>query len=73
MASAASMLQCSLTGGSLSSVAICLFVISCASVTDLPLSHSVAKDDDAIAEPQPNVLNLDSVMTPLTLQEMQQT
>jgi hypothetical protein len=30
----------------------------------MPLIISVASDDDAIAEPQPNVLNLASVMTP---------
>jgi len=29
----------------------------------LPLTHSVASDDDAIAEPQPKVLNLASSMT----------
>ena len=37
-----------------------LFLIVEASSTVLPLSHSVASDDDAIAEPQPNVLNLAS-------------
>ena len=37
-----------------------------ASSIDFPLSHSVAKEDDAIAEPQPNVLNLASVIFPET-------
>jgi hypothetical protein len=33
----------------------------------IPLTHSVASDDDAIAEPQPKVLNLASSMTPCSL------
>jgi len=38
-------------------------LIERASSTVLPLTHSVASDEDAIAEPQPNVLNLASSMT----------
>src|SRR5438477_7598651 len=40
------------------------FLIVSASSTLFPLIHSVASDDDAIAEPQPNVLNFASSMTP---------
>jgi hypothetical protein len=35
-------------------------------LTDFPLIHSVANELDAMAEPQPNVLNLASVMFPLS-------
>ena len=39
----------------------------CASSTFLPLIHSVASDEDAIAEPHPNVLNLAStIVSPST-------
>lgn len=41
-----------------------VFRIFNASSTFLPTTHSVASDDDAIAEPQPNVLNFASWMTP---------
>ena len=37
-----------------------------ASSTVLPLSHSVARLDDAMALPHPNVLNLASSMTPVS-------
>ncbi len=33
----------------------------------IPFTHSVASDDDAIAEPQPNVLNFASSMIPASL------
>ena len=33
----------------------------------MPLTHSVASDDEAMAEPQPKVLNLASSMTPSSL------
>ena len=36
----------------------------CASSSDLPFTHSVTSDDEAIAEPQPKVLNLASSMMP---------
>ena len=36
------------------------------SLTDFPLIHSVANELDAIAEPHPKVLNLASVMFPLS-------
>ena len=41
-----------------------VFLISSASSTVLPCSHSVASDELAIALPQPNVLNFASSMTP---------
>lgn len=59
-------LQCSLTGGSLRCPAMSVFLIFKLSSTDRPLSHSVATLLDAIADPHPNVLNLDSVMTPFS-------
>ena len=34
--------------------------------TDFPLIHSVANDDDAIADPHPKVLNLASIIFPLS-------
>ena len=42
-----------------------VFLIASASSTVLPLSHSVARLELAIAEPQPNVLNFASSMTPV--------
>jgi hypothetical protein len=33
--------------------------------TVLPFNHSVARDEEAIAEPQPKVLNLASLITPV--------
>src|SRR5690606_23962331 len=57
MASSANTEQWIFTGGRFSSSAIWLFFSSAASSTLLPLIHSVASDDDAMAEPQPNVLN----------------
>ena len=35
-------------------------------LTSLPLTHSVARELDAIAEPQPNVLNLASIIFPFS-------
>lgn len=35
-------------------------------LTLCPLIHSVASDDEAIAEPQPNVLNLASIILPFS-------
>ena len=54
-ASSASIEQCSFTGGSLRCLAMSLFLIEPHSSSVLPLSHSVAYDELAIAEPQPNV------------------
>ena len=34
--------------------------------TDFPLIHSVANDDDAIADPHPKVLNFASIIFPLS-------
>lgn len=58
--------QCNLTGGNLNSLAISLFLIEPASSIVLPLTHSVAKELDAMADPQPNVLNLASIMRPFS-------
>ena len=44
-----------------------VFLISEASVNDLPFTHSVSKELDAIAEPQPYVLNLASSIIPSSL------
>ena len=33
----------------------------------IPLTHSVASDEDAMADPHPNVLNLASSMMPVSL------
>ena len=55
IASSASMEQWSLMGGSERYWAISVFLMASASSTVLPLTHSVASDDDAMAEPQPNV------------------
>jgi hypothetical protein len=64
IASSASTEQWIFTGGRLSSSAMSVFLIVSASSTVLPLSHSVASDELAIAEPQPKVLNFASSMTP---------
>ena len=50
--------------GSASSSAICVFRIDAAWSTVLPFTHSVTSDDEAIAEPQPSVLNFASSMMP---------
>ena len=67
MASSASTEQWILTGGRLSSSTICVFLTVMAWSTVMPLIHSVASDDEAMAEPQPKVLNLASSMTPAWL------
>jgi hypothetical protein len=41
-----------------------VFLIVSASSIVLPFTHSVTSDDDAIAEPQPKVLNLASSISP---------
>ena len=58
--------QCSLTGGNESSLAMSLFLILAAESRSLPLIHSVAREEEAMAEPQPNVLNLASTILPLS-------
>ncbi len=40
-----------------------VFEIARASSMVLPFTHSVAREEEAIAEPQPKVLNLASSMT----------
>jgi hypothetical protein len=44
-----------------------VFLISIAWSTVIPFTHSVARDEDAIADPQPKVLNLASSITPPSL------
>ena len=64
MASSARTEQCIFTGGSPSRAsATALLVRFQASSTVLPFTSSVAMLDDAMAEAQPKVLNLMSVMT----------
>lgn len=58
--------QCNLTGGSDSSLAISVFFSLPASSMVLPFTHSVASELDAIAEPQPNVLNFASMILPFS-------
>lgn len=57
--------QCNLTGGKHSSLAISVFLIwpACSSV--MPRTRSVMKLLEAMAEPQPNVLNLTSTILPV--------
>src|SRR5213079_1511468 len=66
IASSARTEQWIFTGGRLSSLTISVFLIARASAKVLPLTHSVAKLELAIALPQPKVLNLASSMTPLS-------
>jgi hypothetical protein len=58
--------QWSLTGGRQSSLAISVFLIFSASSSERPLTRSVMYELLAMAEPQPNVLNLTSEMTPFS-------
>ena len=46
---------------------VSVFLIELASSIFLPLTHSVIKELEAIADPQPNVLNLASSITPSSL------
>src|SRR5260370_10708405 len=62
MASSARTEQWIFTGGSESSFTMSIFLIVRASSTVLPLTHSVASDEDAIAQPQPKDFNLASSM-----------
>ena len=66
IASSAKTEQCILTGGRANSSTISMLSISSASSTDLPLSHSVANEDEAMAEPQPKVLNFASSILPVS-------
>jgi hypothetical protein len=54
IASSANMEQCSLTGGRESSFAISVFLTLPASSRDIPLTYSVMKEEEAMADPQPN-------------------
>jgi hypothetical protein len=67
MASSASTEQWIFTGGSFSSLTMSVFLILAASSTVLPLSHSVARLEEAMALPQPKVLNFASSMTQVDL------
>jgi hypothetical protein len=62
--------QCNLTGGRLNSFAISVFFNLMASQTFIPLIFSVAKEDDAMADPHPNVLNLTSWISPVASSTM---
>lgn len=53
-------------GGRQSSLAMSVFLMVKASSTVLPFTHSVAKELEAIADPQPNVLNLASTIFPFS-------
>jgi len=66
IASSASTEQWIFTGGSFSSFTMSVFLILAASSTVLPFSHSVARLDDAMALPHPNVLNFASSITPVS-------
>lgn len=55
-----------MTGGRLSSLATSVFLIAAASSNVRPLTRSVINDEEAIAEPQPKVLNFTSLIRPLS-------
>lgn len=55
-----------LDGGSFKWAAISEFLMAKISSTDFPLTHSVATELLAMAEPQPNVLNLESMIVPFS-------
>jgi hypothetical protein len=58
--------QCNFTGGKHSSFAISVFRIFPASSSDKPMTRSVKYELEAMALPQPNVLNFTSEMMPLS-------
>ena len=62
IASSASILQCSLTGGRHNSFAISVFLIRPACSSVMPRTSSVRYDEEAIADPHPKVLNFTSAM-----------
>lgn len=66
IASSANIEQCSLTGGKDNSLAISVFFIFAASHTLSPLIFSVTREDDAMAEPQPNVLKTTCWISPVS-------
>src|SRR5262249_32451400 len=66
IASSARTEQWIFTGGSFSSLTMSVFLILAASSIVLPLSHSVARLDDAMALPQPKGLNFASSITPVS-------
>uniref|UniRef100_A0A1L8D834 Uncharacterized protein n=1 Tax=Nyssomyia neivai TaxID=330878 RepID=A0A1L8D834_9DIPT len=66
MASSANIEQWSFTGGRESSFAISVFFNFPASSMDFPFTHSVARELEAIADPQPNVLNFASMIFPFS-------
>lgn len=45
---------------------VCDLILICKTLTVFPFTHSVANELEAIAEPQPNVLNLASTIFPLS-------
>lgn len=57
-------LQCNFTGGSFKWFEISVFLMVRASSRDFPFTHSLATELEAIAEPQPNVLNFASTILP---------
>ena len=58
--------QCSFTGGRDNSFAMSTLVIFTASHTFNPLIFSVTREEEAIADPHPNVLNLQSLISPVS-------
>jgi len=64
IASSASIEQWSFTGGRLKCLAISVFLILIASSISIPLTHSVARELLAIADPHPNVLKTASWILP---------
>ena len=64
MASSAKTEQCILTGGRSRCLAISMFLIASASSIDLPFISVVTNELEAIALPQPKVLNFASSMMP---------
>eukprot|EP00553_Chaetoceros_curvisetus_P015354 CAMPEP_0204651452 /NCGR_PEP_ID=MMETSP0718-20130828/13343_1 /ASSEMBLY_ACC=CAM_ASM_000674 /TAXON_ID=230516 /ORGANISM="Chaetoceros curvisetus" /LENGTH=64 /DNA_ID=CAMNT_0051675207 /DNA_START=183 /DNA_END=377 /DNA_ORIENTATION=+ len=56
--------QWSFTGGNFKCPAISEFLMASTSSTVLPLTHSVATEEEAMADPHPKVLNLDSTIFP---------
>lgn len=67
IASSANMEQCSFTGGKQSSLAMSVFFMAVASSKLFPFIHSVARLEEAMAEPHPKVLNLTSSIMPASL------
>lgn len=66
MASSANIEQCNFTGGNFRWAAMSVFLMERTSSTCFPLTHSVATEEEAIADPHPKVLNFDSWMLPFS-------